>query len=72
MTKSFRKLNKQMEQTLQESNFMKEKKSELQATIGSIEARKRLMLKSRRQKQLMDKNIGMSFIFQIFLFIPFR
>jgi hypothetical protein len=62
MTKSFLKLNKQMEQTLQESNFMKDKKGELQATIGSIEARKRLMLKSLKQKQLMDKNIGMSFI----------
>jgi hypothetical protein len=57
-----------MEQTLQESNFMKERKWELQASIGSTEARNRLILKSRRTKLQMDKNIGMVFIMSKVLF----
>ena len=51
------KLKQQVEQTFQEMNMMQTKKDTLQATIGSIEARKRLMLKNRRNKEQMDKNI---------------
>lgn len=47
---------------------MKERKWELQASIGSIEARNRLILKSRRTKLQMDKNIGMVFIMSKVLF----
>lgn len=48
-----------MESTLQEWHLQKEKKNDYQASLGSSEAKRRLLHKNKKKNQLMKKNIGM-------------